>query len=63
MKLIVVYVDNSQEVFPETSRPGGSYCTSYKLENGFAVISDAYGAKTIIPSERINKIITSSDRY
>ena len=62
MQISVTYTDGYTEVFPETSAPGGSYCTSYKLESGFAVISDAYGSKTIIPSERIKDIKTSSDR-
>ena len=49
--------DGSVQDFPETSRSGGSYCTSLRYEEGFAVIQDAYGRETSIPSADIAKII------
>ena len=66
MSMITVeYTDGTMEVFfdpfcflyEETSRPGGSYCTSIRYTNGFAIIKDAWGKETVIPSEHIKKII------
>lgn len=55
----VVYIDGTVEDFPETSRPGGSWHTTYRLEGGFCVIEDAYGSATAIPSHLIKKVETS----
>ena len=58
MSMITIeYTDGTKEVFEETSRPGGSYCTSIRYTSGFAIIKDAWGKETVIPSERIKKII------
>ena len=63
MSMITVeYTDGTKEVFEETSRPRGSYCTSIRYTNGFAIIKDAWGKETVIPSERIKKIIETPTR-
>lgn len=54
--------DKTEKRFPETSRAGGSYCTSIRYEGNFAIISDAYGNETAIPSENIDEIRTSNPR-
>jgi hypothetical protein len=48
--------DGTTREFPETSAPGGSYCTSMKLENGWAVFQDAHGVQVIIPESLISEI-------
>ena len=63
MEITVEYLDGTKEVFPETSRPGGSYCTSGKAEPGWYVIKNASGAETIIPADRIRVIKTSETRW
>lgn len=63
MRITVEYVDGTSEVFPETSRPGGSYCTTGRAEMGWYIVKDAYGSETLIPADRIKSIKTSSDRY
>ena len=59
MEIRIEYVDGTSEVFPETSRSGGSYCTTGKAEMGWYIVTDAYGAKTHIPAERIKAVKTS----
>lgn len=63
MRITIEYNDGTNEVFEETSAPGGSYCTSGKAENGWYIITDAYGSKTIIPADRIKKIVTNNSRW
>lgn len=56
MPAIKVYMkDGSIQDFPETSCSSGSYCTNLHYEEGFAVIEDAYGRLTSIPSIDIKK--------
>ena len=61
--ITIEYIDGTKEHFPETSRSGGSYCTSGKAEMGWYIISDAYGNTTHIPAERIKSIKTSGGRW
>ncbi len=63
MEITIEYLDGTKEAFPETSRPGGSYCTTGKAEMGWYVIQDAYGNKTSIPAERIKTVRTSGGRW
>lgn len=63
MAEIKIYMkDGTIQDFPETSAPGGSYHTSLRYEEGFAVIEDAYGRETSIPSCDIEKIVKESNR-
>ena len=63
MAAVKVYMKNGTvHDFPETSCSGGSYCTTLRYEEGFAVIEDAYGRETSIPSVDIEKIVKESDR-
>lgn len=55
--------DGSVRQFKHTGRAGGSYSKSLKLENGFAVIEDEYGKKTIIPANDIVEIVEEPGRY
>lgn len=61
-RIIVEYFDGSQDVFEETSRPGGSYCTTGKAEMGWYIVTDAYGTQTSIPAEKIKKVTTTPSR-
>jgi hypothetical protein len=61
-RITVEYTDGSKELFDETSRPGGSWCTSIRYEKGFVIIKDAYGKETVIPSERIKKVVETPTR-
>ena len=58
----ITYTSGEKEIFEETSAPGGSYCTTLELKEGFAIIENAYGKQTIIPSETIKKIEKESER-
>lgn len=62
MEITVEYSDGTKEVFPETSRPGGSYCTSGRAEAGWYIVKDAWGAETYIPADRIKKVIAKQTR-
>lgn len=63
MPAIQVFMKNGAvQDFPETSASGGSYCTSLRCEDGFAIIEDAYGRETYIPSIDIEKIVKESIR-
>jgi hypothetical protein len=59
----VIMKDGEKKEFPETYRTGGSYCTTMRCEIGFAVIKDAYGNETYIPTEDIKEIIKSSTEW
>ena len=63
MEITVEYLDGKKKVFPETSRPGGSYCTSGKAEPGWYVIKDAWGSETIIPADRIRFVKTRATKW
>lgn len=63
MAYIKVYMKNgSVQDFPEMHCASGSYCNTLRYEEGFAVIIDAYGRETSIPSIDIEKIVKESDR-
>lgn len=55
-RIIVEYLDGTSDTFEETSRPGGSYCTSGKAETGWYLVTDAWGKQTWIPADRIKKV-------
>lgn len=61
MEITIDYVDGTKEVFKETYRSGGSWCTKYQLECGWVVITNAYGEQTMIPADRVKHIKTSGD--
>lgn len=62
--IVIELNDGTVEDFPETSRAGGSYCTSIRYEKGFAIITDAYDRETVFPESRIIKIkVTPSRGY
>ena len=63
MQITIEYNDGTTEVFPETSRAGGSYCTNGKAEMNWYRITDAYGNTTQIPAERIKSVKTSGGRW
>lgn len=63
MRIKVLLTDGTEEVFEETSRPGGSYCTSGRAEFGWYIIRDAYGKETFIPADRIVKIQKDPGRW
>jgi hypothetical protein len=62
-EITVFYNDGTSELFSETSRPGGSYCTSHKVEGHFVIIKDAWGKETIIPDTRILKVESKPTRW
>lgn len=63
MHITIEYLDGTTEVFPETSRTGGSYCTTGKAEMGWYIVSDAYSSQTKIPADRIKAVRTSGGRW
>lgn len=58
MNIIVHYNDGTKEEFPETSRPGGSWSTSYKIKDSAIIIEDAWNNQTIIPMHRVHHVNT-----
>lgn len=60
-RIDIEFIDGTKETFEETSRAGGSYCTSIQYKNGFAIIEDAYGKKTSFPESRIKRIEVESN--
>jgi hypothetical protein len=62
MRIEVEFTDNTRETFEETSRAGGSYCTSMRYDEGFLIIEDAYGNQTVLPEHQIKKIKTWSTK-
>jgi hypothetical protein len=63
MEITVEYLDGTKEVFPETSRPGGSYSTTGKAEAGWFIVEDAWGSKTYIPADTILKVHSNPTRW
>jgi hypothetical protein len=60
--ITVVFKNGKTEHFPETSRAGGSYCTSIRFKEGFAIIENAYGTETIFPGADIERIKVDNQR-
>ena len=58
MQVTVHYIDGSTETFEETSRPGGSWHTHCRYEEGFFVIIDAWGNATSLPTSTIKRVET-----
>jgi len=54
--IIVKMKDGTKKDFPDSGAPGGSYCNSVQYKGAFAIIEDAYGNKTSIPSQDILEI-------
>lgn len=54
--------DGSKRDFPETSRAGGSWCTTIRYEDCFVIIADANGNETAIPSHNIDEIKIDNPR-
>jgi hypothetical protein len=54
--IFVKLKDGRVRDFKHEGRPGGSYTKNLKLENGFAIVIDEWGNKTVIPSELIDEI-------
>ncbi len=52
----IIMKDGSVREFLHEGRVGGSYSKSLKLENGFAVITDEWYKKTVIPASDIAEI-------
>lgn len=63
MQITVEYLSGETEVFPETSRPGGSYGTTGKAEAGWFVIEDAWEKKTYIPADQIKRVHVKPTRW
>lgn len=61
--IIIKMKDGSVKQFKHEGRAGGSYSKSLKLENGFAIVEDEYGKKTIVPANDIAEIIEEPGRY
>lgn len=61
--ITIHYTDGTTELFPDTSRPGGSYCTTGKADGAFYIITEAWGNSIAIPAERIKKVEVKSYRY
>ena len=59
-EITVYYRDGSSEVFPETSRPGGSWQTSGKTVDGWFIVTDAYHQETAIPESTIQRVVTNA---
>lgn len=55
-RIIVHLTDGTTMEFPHRGRAGGSYTSTVKYSEGFAVITDGWGKKTTIPSERILRV-------
>ena len=61
-RITVEYTSGKKETFEETSRAGGSWCTSIRYSNGWAIITDAYGKETAIPASQVKKITEENTR-
>jgi hypothetical protein len=55
-RVIVEYKDGTKQDFEETSRAGGSYCTSVSFRDGWVIIENASGSRTAIPSKRVKTV-------
>lgn len=49
--------------FKHEGRPGGSYTKRLKLEGAFAVVTDEYDRRTIIPAADIKEIDERPTRF
>jgi hypothetical protein len=54
--------DGTKREFKDRGAPGGSYSNSVKYEGMFAIIEDAYGNTTSIPSWDILEIYQETAR-
>jgi len=50
-------------VFPEESRPGGSYTNSMRYDGAFAIHRDVWGNETAWPAADILEIKKTGGRY
>lgn len=54
--------DGTIRQFKHEGRAGGSWTKTLKLENGWVIIADEYGKKTIIPESLIAEIEETPER-
>ena len=62
MNITIKMKDGTTQTFEERGRPGGSYCNSVKFSEGWAIITDEWGAVTAIPSELIAEVKQAEQR-
>ena len=55
--------DGTVKEFRHEGRSGGSWTKTLKLENGWAVITDEYDKRTIIPMSDIAEINETPERW
>jgi hypothetical protein len=60
--ITIIYINGDQEYLKDNGALGGSYSQSVRYEEGFVVITDAYGGERAIPNSRINEIQIHSER-
>ncbi len=62
MKITIQLLDGTEKIFPDETRPGGSYANRLRYEPGFVVVTNVWGNETSIP-ERLIKEIKTYPRY
>jgi hypothetical protein len=60
--IIIKMKDGSVKSFQHEGRAGGGYTKTLKLEHGFAIVTDEWDKRTIIPSADISEIEETPSR-
>ena len=55
--------DGTVKEFPHKGRAGGSWTKTIKYEPGFVVITNEYHQRTSIPTDLIEEIIETPERW
>lgn len=62
-RITFTMTDGTVREFKHKGRPGGSYTVRLTFEEGFAVVTDEWGNRTIFPSHLILNIEDIPGRY
>jgi hypothetical protein len=60
--ITITFNDGTKKEFPHEGRSGGSYSKRLILENGWVIVEDEYGNKTIYPESIVKEINERSHR-
>jgi hypothetical protein len=60
--IVITMKDGTKREFLHVGRSGGSYTKTLTLKEGFAIVEDEYGRRTIFPSHDISHINETPER-
>lgn len=62
MNVTIKFRDGTEREFKETSRPGGSACTTVEYRQGWLLVKDAWDTTVSFPADSVAEVQTRESR-